>query len=263
MSYDVQKAGMWKRISAFLFDFILLTIVAVGFATLLSWALKYDDYLDARNDCVAQYEEEYRVSFSITEEDFNTLAEEEKAKYNQAYGDAYKSAYEELLKDPVFAVADQMVFNLMLIILSFSILIAYLILEFAVPMFFKNGQTLGKKVFGIALMRIDGVKIDGPMLFTRSILGKYVVETMIPIIFLIMIFIGAVGGIVGLVAIGAIVITNIVMLIVTKDNCAIHDTISGTVAVDMASQLIFETPEALLEYKQKIHAEAAENAQYF
>ena len=32
MIFDLQKASMWKRISAFLFDFILFGIVAVLFA---------------------------------------------------------------------------------------------------------------------------------------------------------------------------------------------------------------------------------------
>ena len=36
MILDLQKASMWKRISAFLFDGILLSIVAVLFALVLS-----------------------------------------------------------------------------------------------------------------------------------------------------------------------------------------------------------------------------------
>ena len=255
MSYDVQKAGMWKRISAYLFDFILLSILVVGFATLLSFVFKYDSHFDNMNDCYAKYEAEYGVSFDTTSADYETFTDEEKTNYENAV----KALYE----DDLFIFSHYMMVNLSFIIIIFSVLAAYLILEFAVPMFLKNGQTLGKKVFGIAVMRCDGVKIDGPLLFTRAILGKYVIETMLPILFLLVIVFNIVNGIIGLIAIGAIVITNIVMLIVTKDNCAIHDTISGTVAVDMASQLIFDTPEALLEYKQKIHAEAAENSQYF
>ena len=129
-------------------------------------------------------------------------------------------------------------------------------------MLFKNGQTLGKKVFGVAVMRVDGVKINGPILFTRAILGKYVVETMLPILFLLMIIFNITSGIVGLIAIAAVLITNLVMIIVSKSNIAIHDLLSSTVAVDMASQLIFESPEALIEYKQRIHAQEVEKSQY-
>ena len=35
---------MWKRISAYIFDFIMLGIVAVGAALLLSGILGYDRY---------------------------------------------------------------------------------------------------------------------------------------------------------------------------------------------------------------------------
>ena len=33
--------------------------------------------------------------------------------------------------------------------------------------------------------------------------------------------------------------------------------LAGTVTVDFASQMIFDSPEELLEYKKKLHAEAA------
>ena len=36
MIYDLQRANMWKRISAYLLDAILLGMVVVGFAFLLS-----------------------------------------------------------------------------------------------------------------------------------------------------------------------------------------------------------------------------------
>ena len=46
MIYDLQRASLWKRISAFLFDAILLGIAAVLFAWCLSAALGYDGYSD-------------------------------------------------------------------------------------------------------------------------------------------------------------------------------------------------------------------------
>ena len=44
MELDLQKANIWKRISAYLFDVIILGMVAVGVAFLLSSVLKYDQY---------------------------------------------------------------------------------------------------------------------------------------------------------------------------------------------------------------------------
>jgi uncharacterized RDD family membrane protein YckC len=254
MIYDLQKAGMWKRISAYLFDFILLGMLTVGIAALLSLVLGYDNHFETMNECYSKYEEQYGVSFDIGQDDFDKFTEEERQHY--------MTALDALYNDAVFNLSYYMVVNLSFIIIIFSLLTSHLILEFTVPMLFKNGQTLGKKVFGVAVMRVDGVKINGPILFTRAILGKYVVETMLPILFLLMIIFNITSGIVGLIAIAAVLITNLVMIMVSKSNIAIHDLLSSTVAVDMASQLIFESPEALIEYKQRIHAQEVEKSQY-
>ena len=61
MIYDLQKANMWKRISAFLFDGILLGILAVLFAWLLSMVLRYDSWNNKLNDAYTRYGEEYGV----------------------------------------------------------------------------------------------------------------------------------------------------------------------------------------------------------
>ena len=42
--YDIQKANVWKRISAYIFDIILIGLAAVGFAFLFSNLLGYDSY---------------------------------------------------------------------------------------------------------------------------------------------------------------------------------------------------------------------------
>ena len=42
MATDLQKASFWKRTAAWMFDFILVGILAVAFGVLLSWILGYD-----------------------------------------------------------------------------------------------------------------------------------------------------------------------------------------------------------------------------
>ena len=254
MIYDLQKANIWKRISAGLFDFILVGMLSVGIAALLAFALGYDGHLETLNDGYTKYGEEMGVDFRISQEDFDKLSEDEQARYNQALVDLYNN--------DDFMYSYYMVFNLSFVIIILGILLAFIILEFVVPMLLKNGQTVGKKVFGVGVIRYDGVKISGPLLFTRAILGKYTVETMLPIIFIMMVIFQITSGMSALIAIGAIVVTNLVMMIASKNNCGIHDMIANTVTVDLASQMVFDSPEALLEYKQKIHAEAAERAEY-
>lgn len=253
MIYDLQKANMWKRCSAALFDFIILGMVVVGLAVLLSNILGYTGYYDQMNAAYEKYEKQYGIEFEITEEEYLSKTEEEKQVWDTAYG--------ELCKDNEAMHAYNMVLSLSMLIASFSILIAYVILEFAIPMFFGNGQTLGKKIFGIGVMRTDGIKVVGPLMFIRTILGKFTIETMIPVIIIVMILFNSIG-IVGPVIIGLILLVQIILMIKTPTNSMIHDVLAKTVVVDIASQMIFESEEALIEYKTRVHAEQTARQTY-
>ena len=62
-------------------------------------------------------------------------------------------------------------------------------------------------------------------------------------------------GSAGMLVLFGIAVLEIVVMCVTHTRSLIHDLIACTVAVDFTSQLIFDTPEAQLEYKKRIHAE--------
>lgn len=253
MIYDIQKASMGKRISAFLFDGILLSVVIVAVAFLLSSALGYDGYSANLEAAYDKYQTEYGITFDITQEQYLALSEEELA--------AYDTAYEALIADTEAMYNYNMVINLTLIIVSVGILLGFLAMEFLVPMLFGNGQTLGKKIFGIALVRSDGVKINGMQLFARTVLGKFTIETMIPVYILILIFFNAMG-IVGPIIVGVLGVAQVAALLVTRNNCALHDLIGGTVVVDMASQMIFKSSDDLIAYQKKVAAEKAARQKY-
>jgi hypothetical protein len=53
---------------------------------------------------------------------------------------------------------------------------------------------------------------------------------------------------------------QLVLLIVTKTHTPIHDLLARTVAVDITSQLIFDTPEDLLAYKKRLHEEQVQES---
>ena len=253
MIFDLQKASMWKRISAYLFDLILLVIAVAGFAFLLSMMFGYDKYNAALDEAYARYEAEYGVVFDISQEEFMHKSEAEQTAWNEAY--------QALIKDQDAMYSYNMVINLTLVISTLAILLAYLILEFFVPIRFGNGQTLGKKIFGVAVMRTDGVRVTAPLLFIRTILGKITIETMIPVLICVMIFFNTIG-IVGMLILGLILLLQIILMITTHTNSCIHDVLAKTVAVDMASQLIFETEEELIAYKNKVHAEKVARQTY-
>ena len=253
MILDLQKASMWKRISAALFDLILLGIAAVFFAWLLAGALGIDQHYEVLDERYTHYESLYGVSRSLTHDQLSKMTEAEIAQV-QAASDAIAS-------DPAAVHAYNMVIQLIITISSLSIFLAFLMLEFFIPVLLHNGQTLGKKIFGVALMRTEGVSVNPVCMFIRAILGRYVAETMIPLIIIVMIFMGTMG-IMGTLVVLALLIGEIVLMITTRENALIHDKMADTVCVDLASQMIFPTRESLLEYKTRKHAEEAARAEY-
>ena len=216
---------------------------------MLSTVLDYDSYTARFEAACDAYEAEYGVDFDISSADYQALTQEEL--------DRYSAAMEALQNDGEANYAYSMVVNFTFLIITFSILIAFLLLEFVVPLLFGNGQTLGKKVFGVAVMREDGVRLSPLLLFARTVLGKYTVETMVPVLILIMIYLNL-TGIGGTVIILGMLLVQMVLLIATKARTPLHDKLAHTVTVDFASQMIFESPEAMLAYKQRIHAEQVE-----
>lgn len=253
MMLDLQKANLWKRISAAIFDAILVGILAVGIGWLLSIALNYDGYNNALTDAYARYEAEYGVVFEMTEEAYAAMTPEELTRYEEAY--------DALIGDEEAMYAYNMVINLTLMLTSLGILMSHLALEFAVPLLFGNGQTLGKKIFGIGLMRQDGVQINHLQLFVRTVLGKFTVETMIPVYILIMLFFNSIG-LFGTLIVIAIALAQVILLFANRNGCVIHDLLAGTVAVDISSQMIFRTTEDLIAYQKKAAAQRAARAPY-
>ena len=253
MITQLQKASLWKRISAALFDVILLGIVIVGAAYLLSLVTGYDGYSQTVSDAYAQYEQQYGVTFELTQEEFAALSEEELSRYEEAY--------QALCDDGGAMYAYNMLVNLTLVVSSISILIGYLVTEFAVPLLLGDGRTPGKKIFGLALMRTDGIRVTGPLLFIRTILGKYTVETMVPVLILIMIFFNMAEA-TAVLSLGGILLLELILMIATRTNSLIHDLLAKTVVVDYASQRIFASEEELLEYKKRLHAERAARQEY-
>ncbi len=254
MMFDLQKASVLKRFSAWLLDMILLVVLIAGVAGLISKIVGFDGYADQLQEHYSRYENEYGVVFEITQEEYDALTPEERENYDAAAA--------ALTSDQEATYVYNMLINLTLTIVSLSILFGYLLTEFVVPLFLGNGQTAGKKVFGLALMRTNGVKINGICLFIRTLLGKYTIETMIPVLVVVMLMFGT-TGMLGTVVLLGLGIVQIAMMIATRTNSAIHDKLADTVVVDMASQMIFQSEEELLEYKKSVSAEAAAKQAYF
>ena len=253
MLYDLQKASLLKRLSAYILDLILLVVLVTGIAFVLSGVLNFNQWNQTVTEGYDKYEAQFGITLDITQEAYDALPEAEQALYDQAFA--------ALNADTELVYAYNMLVNLILLIITFSILLAYLGLEFAVPLLFGNGQTVGKKVFGIALMKRSGVKINAVSLFARTVLGKFAIETMIPVLMILMMFLGSIG-ILGPVVVIGIWLIQLVMLITSRTNSLIHDSLAQTVAVDMQSQMIFGSELELIAYKQRCHEEMVRNKPY-
>ena len=243
---DLQRASSWKRIAAWVLDLMLLAVLTVGVAFGLSAALGYDSYDQQLEAAYDRYEQEYGIVFDIDQATYEAMTETERENYD--------TAYDALIKDTDAMYAYNMLINLSLVIITLSVLVAYLVLEFAVPLLLKNGQTVGKKGFSLGVVRIDSVKATPVQMFTRTVLGKFAVETMIPVYVLLMLFWGTMG-LGGTVALLLLVIIQIVCIAIGQNRLTIHDRLAGTVVVDISSQKIFENTEALIAYTKRIHAE--------
>lgn len=257
MNNDIQKAGFVKRVAAGTFDAIMIACLVVMIAIGLSALLGYDNYMDQWNGIYERYSEEYDIDLNISSEEYAKLTEEEKTDYLEKY----EKANEALQQDEEAIQLFSMLVSLALTITSISILLGFLIWEFAIPLWLGNGQTVGKKAFSIALMRTDGVKITPMMMFARSILGKCAIETLPVALVVVMLLLNVTSGF-GILFVGLILLAQVILLIVTRTNSMLHDMLACTVVVDMSSQRIFDSPEARMEYLKRISQEQARNAGY-
>jgi uncharacterized RDD family membrane protein YckC len=232
-------------------------VLVEGLVLLLMTVFGFEGYTERKDALEEKYFAEYGIDRNMTAEAYNALSEEGKAAY-RAKVEAANKAYQS---DAEVSEVYSKLFSLALMIATLSILFSFLILEFTVPLLLKNGQTIGKKVFGVAVMRIDGVKVTPVMVFARGILGKCTVGTLVPI-YLIMMVIFGIMNIVGVVALGGLLLLQAILFFGTRNHTPIHDLFAQTITVDMASQLIFDSPEDMLAYKKRISEENAENAKY-
>ena len=253
MVYDLQKASLLKRLSAYILDVILLLVLITGVAFALSAVLDFNGCNQAVLDSYAKYETQFGIQLDISREQYQAMTQSER--------EVYDAAFAALNADQEALAAYNMLVNLVLVIVTFSILLAYLGLELLVPLLFGNGQTVGKKVFGIGLMKTNGVKVNGVTLFIRTVLGKFAIETMIPVLMILLMLMGAIGLLGPVIVIG-IWLVQLVMLITSRTNSLIHDSLAHTVTVDLQSQMIFDSEAAMVEYKLEHHEEMVRRQPY-
>ena len=265
---DLQKATFSKRISAFLFDIIALFILVVGVLTIMSSVTKYDVVSSRFGEIYGNYEQadiydafnnEFGAGKTYTNDEIDKIIATEPEKYNEWYNAQQTKLFADLNKNEEAMELYGKVVVLTILNITVSILVSFLILEFIVPLILKNGQTIGKKVFGVALMRVDGVKVSTLQMFIRTILGKYTIETMIPVLVVVCAFLNLLSSDMVLFALLILVVifaVNVVIYVKSDRSSLLHDEMAMTIAVDLQSQMIFNSEEELIAYKEEQAAEA-------
>ena len=159
--YGIEKASMLKRISAYILDAILTVILASGFVFAISAIINYDSYYDKMNQYYDEFEEENGFSFNMFSKNEDELNDKEKqikeisskaledlTEEEKQIKEEYEKAIDDFVNDKDMLYIYNMLINLTLLMVTISVLLAILIIEFVLPLVFKNGQTIGKKCFG-------------------------------------------------------------------------------------------------------------------
>lgn len=277
--FELKKIGIVKRASAWLLDAILLAVLATGFIWVISLICRYEeqsvilvqynkelnDFQDAYGKDIAEH---YGFTYTVEEDGALLLSKDGKAAEwedvlrellaSEGKDDAVKEAYDAYAALPIeeFGSQYRRVSNLLFMMVSLGLLFAYMALEFVVPLILKNGQTVGKKVFGICLVRPDCVKISAAALFARTLIGKYAIETMFPVLLVFLFLFGGLG-ILAIVLLAALLLLNAVLFFATKNRTPIHDILVSTVAVDAKLQMIYASAEERNEQMALAQKESA------
>lgn len=114
--------------------------------------------------------------------------------------------------------------------ISFGIFLAYLLSEVFIPLLLKSGETIGKRIFSLSLVRLDNRRVGGGTLILRGLVGKYLIETL-PVVLLSLCSFFFYSGICLIIAI-LLTLFFVAFAVFCNDHRAIHDIISGTVVVE-------------------------------
>ncbi len=257
MAITIQKANFWKRISAWMFDAVMTIVIAMGLAIPTLQIFRYDEYYEQFTAIQTVYTEQaetkYGIDFDLSAEEYNQMGEDAKSDYNQKKAEAQKEINDNLEKDEQATKLSSQLISIMVSTFCISLFLTFMVWYFVLPIIFKHGRTLGKKIFGLAVIRTNCVKISTPVLFVRSIIGLYAMETMAVLLLCTM-------GSVGIIAAGLVQVLQIFVMFRTPMHASIHDLLSDSAVVDYASQQIFDTQEELEAYKAQEAAEASETS---
>lgn len=215
----MEKHPFMKRAFAGAIDVLLIAILTVFIAMPMSSLTGYKQARADVDSMLSSMEQAYGVRFNLTPQELQNLTEEQSRQYEAAF--ARFAGSEEDVKN-----YNRMVLGSYMTVLG-SVLVAVLILELGIPLILKNGQTLGKKLMGLVVIKMEGSPADALGIIARAVLGKYLVEIAVPVFTILAIYNGNAGGRSSLMIMGLFLVQAACMGL-TKERRLIHDFLSGT-----------------------------------
>ena len=238
---DFYKAKPLKRLAAYIIDLILLLIITASVAAGMFAAMDYQVYEEQFDQACQVYGEQFGVDLTASRADQAELSEEVQDKYLEAW--------EALNADAQAMDSIKEMLRITLLSAVAGFFAGYLILEVMIPLIFKNGQTVGKKLLGLCVMHKYHVRVGTMQIIYRAILGKYFLETLIPVVLLILSNYGVLGTTASLL-LSVIAMTQGFIVMMSQANCGIHDKLFKTVVTDFKQQHIFDTLNERIDYEE-------------
>ena len=148
------------------------------------------------------------------------------------YQEIYVTAFYHFASQDFYQLTSNEYYLYYTISISASILSAGIVNYIVLPLFLKNGQTLGKKIFKIGLASYDGYKFESWQLLLRFVPFLIVdVSLLLPIwgnIFLVFAFVIVV------------LLISFALMMASPKRAALHDFAARTIVVDLSTSIIFE-----------------------
>ncbi len=233
--YNPKKAPFIRRAGAYLIDVIIFATLFVGVLWLVSYIVGYQKNYELLEQ---KYIEHGIYILKNGTYDFCDTTKEE-----------CLTGWETFNRDKDACYYYDLSTQLTLIMITISAFITYFILEFVVPMIFKNGQTIGMKCLRIGLIDKQGIKVRPRQIFIRFLFGRFLVSRILPVYGFIFMVFNLSGGLYGFLLAVIILACDLLMTLFGKDRAGIANVISSTYAVDMDETYFFNSVEEITAKK--------------
>ena len=223
----------FKRIAAYMIDMIIVSIIVFGLSNIKQINYQVENYNEASKEYqnyVKKYEkaekkyedakEDYKEK-KITKKEYN----KKKSEYNE-----YKSDYEKKIKKYNYNISKNSVIST---IISMAIVIAY----FAIFQFSQGGQTIGKKIMKLRVVKAKDKELNIFNYLIRCAILNGVIVNLFLVIFVNTLDVNSfymANYIVSNIQ-SIIEIVIIIMIFMTSDARGLHDYIAGTKVVEIDS----------------------------